>query len=294
MMLTTHGARALLVALVLSSSLAALAIETELTPEQLVAAQSELSRRIAGCPTPSDCASATALIAIQAPRGTPLERYARAITLKELGRAKGALLNSFPASTPPVQVDILEIFDEGWENMHHGTDFSFLGLVREALESPQRDVRVAAARLMVHHQVWGIAHPAIDAAEEDPTLTLAALFAIENSRADYVSRWVVGQLTNSDPAVRDEAQRTLAVLGPTAVTRLKERLDDPNPSVRRAVMDAFLLVAAVDDIPLLQAWLQNHGGADAALSERVTKAVAALEAGRYNPTLPAAPPFNLK
>ncbi len=293
-MLTTRGVLAFLLALVLSSGLAALAVETGLTPEEMAAAQSELSRRITGCPTPGDCANATALVAIQAPRGTPLQRYARAVTLKELGRAKDALLNSFPASKPPVQVDILEIFDEGWENMHHGTDYAFLGLVREALESPQREVRVAAARLMVHHQVWGIAHPAIDAAEEDPTLTLAALLAIQNSRADYVSRWVVGQLTNNDPAVRDQAQRTLAALGPTAVTRLKERLDDPNPAVRRAVMDAFLLLAAADDIPLLQGWLENHGGEDSALSERVTKAVAALEAGRHHPTLPAAPPFDLK
>lgn len=287
-MLTSRGVRALRGALIACCGVA-FAVGADAPSQERIGAADEIARRITGCPTPIECANATARIAVHEKKGSPVQLEARRLTVKELNRAKDALFLAFSGAKPEVQAEILEIFDEGWENMHHGVDYEFLGLVRDALDSPHRVVRRSAAALMANHQVWGVAHTAIDAAEDDPTLTLPALFAIENCRAAVASRWVIGQLTNREPAIRQQAQRTLVAIGPIASQRLKERLDDPDPAMRRAVMDAFLLVVTADDVPLLQTWLENHAAQDSELAERVTKALAETEAGRYQPKTPDRP-----
>ena len=259
------------------------------------AAEAEISKRIAGCPKREDCVARIVQITLfEAAPGSALQKHGLERIREDLMDAKIPLLEAFGSGKPAIQELVLDLVDQGWDTLVRSTDAQFTSLAASGLESPSPNVRRAAGRLMAHRPLPQIAHWAVDAAVDDPSMTLAALMSIELTRAPYVSRWVVDQLVHRNPDVRQQALRTISAIGRGAVPFLRERIDDPDKAVRAAVVRAWLLVAVDDDQPQFETWLTAHGKDDDATAKQVTTALAQIQAGRYAPVVPAQPALSFR
>ncbi len=258
-------------------------------------AEAEISKRIVGCDNHEVCATRIVQIALfDAAPGSVLQRHGFERIRENLMDSKNALFEAFGRGTPVVQAQVLTLLDEGWDTLVRSTDYQFTNLAATALESPSPDVRRAAGRLMAHRPLPQIAHWAVDAAVDDPPMTLAALMAVELTRSPYVCRWVIEQLVSKNPDVRQQALRTISAIGRAAVPFLRERTDDPDKAVRGAVIRAWLLVALGDDQPQFETWQTTHGKDDVAVAQQVTTALAQLQAGKYAPAMPARPELSFR
>lgn len=251
----------------------------------------DLLARLEGCGAIEPCLERTAAIALDrnAPAAT---RDAAWDKLRvEVVRAKGLLLAAFPRVAADDQVRILEIIDGQFDLVNTGSDPALTELARKGLASGHAAVRLRAARFMAARNLPRISHHAIDAAEADPRLRVAALRAIENAREAKGARWIVARVADPEPTVRDQALRTLWVLGDAAAPFVREFLDADDARLRDAALEALLMVPSPDDYPRLQTWLEKHGQDDAALAERLTRVIAEMEANRYRPVPPAVQPL---
>lgn len=209
----------------------------------------------------------------------------------EFALVETPLISIFPSLPPDRQTEALDLFYKNWNQMVAIASNSRKEMVREALDSPDPRVREGGARIMAEYPLVGIYNIAIDAAETDPRLTLAALMAIERAPNGRATRWVSDQLLHPHPEIRQQATRTIYTIGAESLAKLRERLLQPDPKVNQAGLLGLLILAHQEDLPALQRWLQENPGAPVELRSRAVEAAAAIEAGSYQPVIPPRPPL---
>lgn len=209
----------------------------------------------------------------------------------EFSLVETPLLSIFPSLPPARQSEALDLFFKNWNQLVAISSNSRKEMVREALESQDPRVREGGARIMAEFPLVGFFNIAIDAAETDPRLTLAALMAIERSPSVRATRWVSDQLLHPNPEIRQQAARTIDTIGAESLAKLRERMLSPEPKVNQAGLLGLLILAHREDLPTLQRWLQENPGAPIELRSRAEEAAAAIEAGSYKPVIPPRPPL---
>ncbi len=268
----------------------ALTLAAALLPALADSAEAVVQKRMEGCLDPSSCYERIVQLAFFDHPAPEVKAAAVARLGENLDSARTALVGAFPRLAPPDQALVLRLFTDGWKVVSAGVDLSFTEMARRGLESPSAATRRAAARLMAERNLFRITHIAIDAATEHPDLRIAALRAIENIREAYGTRWVLEQAADPDPVVRGQALRTIYAIGAPAGRFVRESLDSERRELRNAAIEALLVLADGDDIPRFEAWIEKYGTAEPELEQRVSKAMAEMQAGRYRPAIgPRAP-----
>lgn len=228
------------------------------------------------------------LALIERPDGAFGEVVKRAFEEEGLG-FQAVLVRVFLEGDSVARRSILDLYHDEWNTLGQGTDSWRGELVRLGLESADRDVRRAAARLAANRPLPKIGHIMVDATLRHPELTHAAILSLGANRDVRPLRWALDFLESGDPRLKEAVHWSLWATGPAAAGRVRERVtksdDDPAP----AAIEALLFVASEDDSSVLYAWLDRHGDEHPELAERVTDALAGIEIGNYKPPRAARP-----
>ncbi|MCU0231340.1 MAG: hypothetical protein MUC67_08160 [Acidobacteria bacterium] len=248
--------------------------------------------RTADVMNPTQRAERLAEIALVERPGGELQQMVDTALDEEIIEAKGALRRIFTSGDETAKVRVMELFARHWrDQLGVGFEPAFVDTVRRGLEDPSPRVRQATMAFTARNHLPRLANFVIDAAESDPRLTVGALLSIAQSRDPIGARWATEKLVSPDPAVHDAALLATAATGRRATFYLRTMAESPDAKTRRAGIDGLLAVAEGDDRAFLAAWLERDGSAPAELRERVVRAIAELEIGTYQPTLPKPPPF---
>lgn len=226
------------------------------------------------------------LVWVDKPPGELL-RFAQAMLEIEARTAPDAVAAAYLSGDLAVRREAIALMQRHWAELTTGSNPTWNSFLVEALVDPDPQIHRTAARIAATNKIERIANAAIDAAIADPKLKTAALAAIAAAGDTTGVRWTIEQLIDKELAVRAAAQYTIYRLGSSCLPLLRARLQESDPAAQRMALEGLLLVATPDDRPALLRWLEKP--TDAALVERVTKAVAALETGRLRPPPPAPP-----
>ena len=112
----------------------------------------------------------------------------------------------------------------------------------------------------------------IPVGDESPTVRLAALFALQK-----LGRNTVGRIADmmGNPKLLSQGQDYLVELGPSHVTALVPRLQEPDADVREAMADVLGMIGDAAVVPPLQAALKDR---DASVAAAARRAIAKIQA----------------
>ena len=158
--------------------------------------------------------------------------------------------------------------------------------VRKGLFSPHAEVRRAAAVLGATRPFPRVVHHMIDAANADTQLVPHAARSVGMQRDYRGVRWLIDRAASGDELMWNTGRWSIYSVGPPARSRLMERAKDSDPQVRRFVTECLLSIAGPDDLSTLHRWVDEASAEDAALTDSVIKAIAAIEAGSWRPSPP--------
>ncbi len=261
-------------------------------PQPSLATQEAFRARLVGVSGPNQRGERIAEIALVERPGGELQQMVDAALDQEIREAQGALRRIFLTGDETARVGVIQLYARHWRYVFGvGFDPAFIDTVRRGLADPSAKVRRATITFTAENHLPRIANFVIDAAEADPTLTLGALLSIEQSRDPIGARWVVGNIADPDPAIRDAARLACVPMERRAAFLLRVMADSPDAKVRRAGIEGLLAVATSDDRDFLASWLEKDTAAPLTLRDAVLSALAQLEIGTYRPTLPPRPPL---
>lgn len=210
-----------------------------------------------------------------------------AVRVEARGQLVGYGDHGIPAIREVIRTDVGASGDavaaliEARAHVPSGIPIDFFVALDEALWFGSEEAkRLAIPYLASNSSAFNVL-PMIDAAEEYPALTSMVAYAIGVSRNPRGRFWLDGVLHGTRADAREEAARSLALLGTDGVALLRAALDDRDPAVRRAAMDALLPLASPVELPELYRFLETHGAADPPLADRVRARTAELELLRH-------------
>lgn len=218
-----------------------------------------------------------------------LSAYARQRFDEEASTSSSALKQLFEKGNPRLQEKILHLYEERWSILGRGVDGWREEMVRLGLASDFQKVRRAAASLAASRPLPRVTHAVIDAAEIRPELTLAAILTVASDQDFRGLRWALDQAAVRGGVYRDACLFAIYRIGEPARLRLLERLDDDRPEMASLALEGLLLIAGREDLPRLEAWLDRSGAQNPELAERVSRVIAEIEAGIYEPERPNRP-----
>jgi HEAT repeat protein len=112
----------------------------------------------------------------------------------------------------------------------------------------------------------------IPVTDESPTVRLAALFALQKLGRNTTGR--IADMMGS-PKLLTQGQDYLVEIGPSQVTTLVPRLQEPDADVREAMADVLGIIGDAAVIPPLQAALKDR---DASVAAAAKRAIAKIQA----------------
>jgi hypothetical protein len=195
------------------------------------------------------------------------------------------MIELLPKAPARSQLALVELAGRIYSDLK-GVDPGYRKVLRYACQSADPAVRHEAIGQVGRHYVHRLALEVADLYflhPEDRMIALETLGRLE-SRSGVSPG--LDALASEDEALRDEAVRTLARIGRAAALPLKERMYGDEPRLARDALRALLGFATSEDLSALHEYAERYGASDEEMGRRLTRAIAELEVGTYEPPEP--------
>jgi hypothetical protein len=195
------------------------------------------------------------------------------------------LIEILPKAPARSQLALVELAGQIYSDLK-GSDPGYRKVLRHACQSADPAVRHEAMDQVGRHYMQRLALEVADLYflyPEDRIVALETLARLE-SRSGVSPG--LDALASEDETLREQAVRTLARIGRPAALPLKERMYGDDPRLARDALRALLGFAASEDLSALHEYAERYGASDEEMGRRLTRAIAEIEVGTYEPPDP--------
>ncbi|HET9299074.1 MAG TPA: HEAT repeat domain-containing protein [Candidatus Polarisedimenticolaceae bacterium] len=225
-------------------------------------------------------AQVEALIALAFP-STPSDPVVREAARNELAvfgeHAITPLAVAVPKVTLENRVGVVQTMMAAFRRLSYGLPTDYLPGIEAAIWFGDHAARELAIPELARFRQRGATLTMVDAATEDPSLSVLAIRAMGEIGDPRARFWLETQLRGPDPALRADAAVSLSRIGGPALVPLKDAMKADDRALREIACRALLPVAGLDDITALHEYAAAFPEDDAALVEAVRTAAAMLE-----------------